>query len=85
MWFGTELTFLTNLSRVPEQTGQISGSSAPNILPSRVQIPDTSSTLLSFIVKFVLFLSREKNENKQKEARFGLFPKNKTCRMFPVQ
>ena len=54
MWFGTELTFLTNLSRVPEQTGQISGSSAPNILPSRVQIPDTSSTLLSFLHRFHL-------------------------------
>ena len=48
--------------------------SAPTILPPRVQIPSTPSMLLSFIV-FVLYLSCEKNENKQKEAEFGTFLK----------
>ena len=42
-------------------------SSAPSILLLQVRVPSTPSTLLSFIV-FVLFLSCEKNENKQKEA-----------------
>ena len=42
-------------------------SSTPTILPSWVRIPSTPPTL-SIIVKFVLHLSCEKNENKQKEA-----------------
>ena len=46
--------------------------SAPAILPPRIQVPSTPSILFSFIV-FVLYLSREKNENKLKEARFGPF------------
>ena len=37
--------------------------------------PGTPSTPLSFIVKFVLYLSCEKNENKQKEAGLGPFNK----------
>ena len=41
--------------------------SVPTILAPRVRVPSTPSTLFSFIV-FVLYLSREKNENKQKEA-----------------
>ena len=46
-------------------------SSAPTILSPRVRVPSTLSMLLSFIVKFVLYLSCEKNENKQKDAGFG--------------
>ena len=46
-------------------------SSAPTILPPWVHIPSTPSTL--FIVKFVLYLCWEKDENKQKEAGFGPF------------
>ena len=49
-------------------------SSALTILLPRVRIPCTPSMLLSFIV-FVLYLSCEKNENKQKEAGFGPFKK----------
>ena len=48
-------------------------SSTPTILPPWVRIPCTPSTLLSSIVKFVLYLSCEKNENKQKEAGLGPF------------
>ena len=40
-------------------------SSPPTILLPRVRVPSTPSTLLSFIV-LVLFLSCDKNENKQK-------------------
>ena len=47
-------------------------SSAPTILPPWVQVPSTPSMLLLFIV-IVLYLSCEKNENKQKEAGFGPF------------
>ena len=47
-------------------------SSAPTILPPWVWAPSTPSTLLSFIV-FVLYLSCEKNENKEKEVWFGPF------------
>ena len=47
-------------------------SSAPTILPPRVQVPSTQSTLLSFIVS-VLYLPCKKNKNKQKEAGFGPF------------
>ena len=50
--------------------------SSPTILPPQVRVPSTPSMLLPFIVKFVLFLSREKNKNKQKEAGFGPFLKN---------
>ena len=53
--------------------------SAPTILLPRVRIPSTPTTLFSFIV-FVLYLSFENNENKQKEAGFGpFFFKKKTC------
>ena len=53
-------------------------SSVPTILPPQVRIPCTPSTLLWFIVKFVLYLSFEKTENKQKEAGLGpVFLKNK--------
>ena len=47
-------------------------SSAFTILMPRVRDPSTPSTLFSFIV-FVLYLSCEKNKNKQKEAGFGPF------------
>ena len=36
--------------------------SATTILPPQARVPSTPSTLLSFIVKFVLYLSCEKNE-----------------------
>ena len=48
-------------------------SSAPTIL-HRVRVPSTPSTLFSCIV-CVLYLSLEKNENKQKEAGFSPFLK----------
>ena len=38
-------------------------------LPPQVRVLSSPSTLLSFIVNFVQYLSCEKNENKQKEAR----------------
>ena len=44
-------------------------------LAARIRVPSPPSTLLSFTVKFVLHLSCEKNENKQKEAVFGPFLK----------
>ena len=44
-------------------------SFAPTILPPRVWVPSTPSMLLSFIVKFVLYLSCEKNKIKQKRGR----------------
>ena len=47
-------------------------SSAPTILPPRVRVPSMPSTLFHL---FVLYLSCEKNENKQKEAGFGPFKK----------
>ena len=50
-------------------------SSAPTIQSPRVQVPSMPSMLLSFIVKFVLYLLCEKNRNKQKEAGFGPFLK----------
>ena len=46
--------------------------SAPTIQPPRVRVPSTPSTLSSFVV-FLLYLSCEKNENKQKEDGFGPF------------
>ena len=51
-------------------------SSAPTILPPRIQVPSTPSMLLSFIVKFMLYLTCENNQNKQIEAGFGPFLKN---------
>ena len=39
---------------------------------SRVRVPSTPSTLLSFLV-FVLYLSCEKNENNQKEGGLAHF------------
>ena len=50
----------------------LSGFVCANHPAVRVQVPSTPSMLLSFIV-FVLYLSCEKNENKQKEAGFGPF------------
>ena len=50
--------------------------SAATILPPRVRVPSTPSMLLSFIVKFVLYLFRELTENKQKEAGLGVFKKS---------
>ena len=48
-------------------------SSAPTILLPRVQVPSTPST--NCYIVFMLYLSCEKNENKQKEAGFGPFLK----------
>ena len=45
-------------------------SSAPTILPIRVQVPSTPSKLFPFIVNFLLYLSFKKNVNKQKAAGF---------------
>ena len=44
----------------------------PTILPPGVRVPSAPATLFSFII-FVIYLSCEKNENKQKEAGFGPF------------
>ena len=50
----------------------------PTKLPSRVLVSSRQSTILLFTVKFVLYLSCGKNENKYKEAGFGpLFNKRK--------
>ena len=49
--------------------------SVPIILLPQVRVPSTPSMLLLSIVKVVLYLSCEKNENKQKEAGFGPFKK----------
>ena len=46
--------------------------SVPTILLPRVRVQSIPSMLLSIVV-FVLYLSSEKNENKQKEAGFGPF------------
>ena len=60
-------------------------SSAPNILPPRVRVPSTPSMLLSFIVKFVLYLSCEKNEINKKRPGLAHFKirtkinKNRPC------
>ena len=51
-------------------------------LPLQVWVPSTPSMLLSFMV-FVLYLSREKYENKQKEAGFGPFKKINVHRIKP--
>ena len=48
-------------------------SSAPTILPPRVRVPSTPSMLLSFIVKFVLYLSCEKNEINKKRPGLAHF------------
>ena len=47
--------------------------SVPTILLPQVRVPITPSMLLSFIAKFVLFLSCEKNENKQKQDGLAHF------------
>ena len=47
-------------------------SSAPTILPPQVRVPSKPSMLLPFIVKFVLYLSCEKNENKQKNMGLAI-------------
>ena len=53
----------------------LAGTCAPSILLPWVQVPSTPSMLLSFEVKFVVYLSLhcEKSKNKQKEAGFGPF------------
>ena len=53
-------------------------SSVPTILPARVRVPSSPSMLLSVMVNFAPYLSCEKNENKQKEAGFGPFYKEKS-------
>ena len=45
-------------------------------------VPSTPSMLLSFIVNFVLYLSCEKNETKQKRGRVWTI--QKTCHMWTV-
>ena len=50
-------------------------SYALTILPPRVRVPSRPSMLLSFILKFVLHLSCEKNKNKEKEAELAHFKK----------
>ena len=54
-------------------------SSVPTILHPQAQVPSSPSLLLSFIVEFVLYLSCEKDENKQKENGFGPFKKSRGC------
>ena len=54
----------------PQLSGYVS---VPTILPPQVRVLSTPSILLSFMVKFVLYLSCEKNENKQKETGVGPF------------
>ena len=58
-------------------------SSASTILLIWVQVPSTPSTLLSFM-EFVLYLTCEKNKNKQKEAGLGPFFKNRPKCWFEV-
>ena len=48
-------------------------SSVPTILPPQVRVPSTPSTLLSFIVKLVPYLSREKNEINKKRPGLAHF------------
>ena len=50
---------------------QLSGSYRPGFESQSHHL----GMLLSFIVKFMMYLSCEKNENKQKEAGFGPFKK----------
>ena len=66
---------------MPEPTTTFTGcrhssvdSSVPTILLPWVRVPNTPTTLLSFIV-FVPYLSCVKNENKQKEAGIGPYLK----------
>ena len=54
--------------------------SVPTILLPWVRVPSTPSTLLSFIV-CVLYLSFEKNKNKQNDAGFGNFKKIRITRI----
>ena len=51
-------------------------SSVSTILPPRVRVPSTPSMLLSFIVKFMQYLSCEKNENRLKRPGLAHFLKN---------
>ena len=53
--------------------------SVPTILPPWVQVPMHASYTFIIFVKFVLYLSCEKNTNKQKEAGFGPFIKKIPC------
>ena len=52
-------------------------SSAPSIMPPRVQVQSTPSTLFSIYIVQIVYLSFEleceKNKNKQKEAGIGPF------------
>ena len=52
-------------------------SSAPSILPPRVRLQSTPSTLFSIYIVQIVYLSFEleceKNKNKQKEAGIGPF------------
>ena len=48
-------------------------SSAPTILPPWVRFPSTPTMLLSFIVKFVLYLSCENNEINKKRPGLAHF------------
>ena len=58
--------------------GQYSSAdpSAPTILPPQARVLSTPSMLLSFIAKFVLYLSCEKNENKQRGPVWLIFKNN---------
>ena len=53
-------------------------SSAPTLLPPQVRVSRTPTTLLSLIVKFLLYFTSEKNKNKQKVAGVGSIYKNNT-------
>ena len=74
VWIEHPLKMLTTIKSLRKvcQQGSVD-STAPTILPPRVRVPSMPPTLLLFIVKFVLYMSGEKNENKQKEAEFGPF------------
>ena len=57
-------------------------SPAPTILPPRVWVPSTPSMLLSFIVKFVRYLSCEKNEiNKNRPGLADFFLKKRLIKI----
>ena len=50
--------------------------SVPTMLPPQARVPSTPSMLLSFKVKFALYLSCEKNENKQRGPVWLIFKNN---------
>ena len=60
--------------------------SAPSILPPRVWVPTTPSTLFSIYIVQIVYLSIEleceKNKDKQKEAGIGPFFEKKTILFF---